>query len=413
MARAALFGVVGTPRIGLVAPLAFVGRSGIARYQTELVRHLAGRADLHLLVQERLLRTLRAQGLPEPMSRTSLHDYYRSAFVLRNAPYISGGLIRAPWIFDWNPETFLSLAASRLFAGAAADRAGLDLIHGTMNWLPHARGAKARVLTVLDTIPLDLPDQVTRTTRRAFVRQDELRADDHLLFISKAAQADFARWRSHPSNLCRVVPLGIDHEVFHSGLPGAPRADPPYILSVGMFEPRKNLLRALAAFARLAPDHPGLRWKVAGAPGFGRDRFLRALSASPARARVDVLPPPDDAALADLYRGASCLLLPSLKEGFGFPVAEALACGTAVAASRIPAVEEAGGDAFVPLNPEDVDSISEAVEKAVFDETGRAARRERGLSHVRAFDWHTCARRHLEVYAGALDLPLDELSCTQ
>lgn len=399
------------PSLALMAPLAFVGRSGMARYQTELVRELSGRVDLHLLVQRRLYGPLRGAPLPEPLARATLHDYSSARFVLGQFPRLGVQLIQNPDLIDWHPEALLSVVGSRLFAGAIVDRCAFDLIHGTMNFLPRTRGKAARVVSVLDTIPVAMPDQVTRSTRRVFLRPGELREDDFVVTISRSARADFERAFEHPNDRVRVIYLGINHQAFRPAPPGEgpPPEGPPYIISVGMFEPRKNLLKALQAFESLALRHGDLRWKVVGGPGFGRDRFEAALAKSPARARVDLPDIAGDEALADLYRGARALLFPSLSEGFGFPVAEALACGTPVAASRLPVLEEAGGTAFVPLDPASVDSIVEAVERAAFDAQGRQGRRARGIEHAAQFEWPRVAREHLEVYAASLGRPTEEL----
>jgi glycosyltransferase involved in cell wall biosynthesis len=399
------------PSLALMAPLAFVGRSGIARYQTELVRYLAGRVNLHLLVQRRLHDVFGDEPLPEPLARASLHDYYGLRFVLRNAALLPGRVIQNPDLLDWHPEALLSVLGSRLFAGALVDECQFDLIHGTMNFLPRTRGRPARVVSVLDTIPVSLPDQVTRATRRVFLRPGELRREDFVITISKSAKSDFQEVFDHPEDRVRVIYLGVDPRAFHPPVAGTPEAGKkaPYIVSVGMFEPRKNLLRALQAFERLAKDHPDLRWKVVGGPGFGRKRFEAAVAASPARDRVDLPDVADDGALADLYRNARALVFPSLSEGFGMPVVEALACGTAVAASNLPVMEEAAGRAFVPLDPLDVKSIVEAVERAAFDTAGRARRRDLGLEHARRFDWARAGAEHLEVYAAALGRDIDSL----
>ncbi len=401
------------PSLALMAPLAFVGRSGMARYQTELVRQLAGRVNLHLLVQRRLYGVFGAQPLPQPLTRAALHDYYGVGLVLRQFPRLGGGLIQNPDLIDWHPEALLSLVGSRLLAGAVVDDCAFDLIHGTMNFLPRTRGKSARVVSVLDTIPLAMPDQVTRSTRRVFLRPGELRKSDFVITISRSALADFQKAFDHPADRVRVIYLGINHEAFRPARGGEGAADAvgaaPYILSVGMFEPRKNLLRALKAFERLSVNHPDLRWKVVGGAGFGRDRFEAAVLRSPASGKVDLPDVAGDDALAPLYRGARALLFPSLSEGFGIPVAEALACGTPVAASRLPVMEESGGDAFVPLDPTDIDSIVEAVERAGFDEGGREPRKARGIEHARQFDWRRVGEEHLGVYASALERPVRDL----
>jgi glycosyltransferase involved in cell wall biosynthesis len=254
-----------------------------------------------------------------------------------------------------------------------------------------------------------MPERHTRNTVKCFVRPAEIRATDQVIADTRSGLDDLLRVVDHPRENCHVIHLGIDTEVFHPPAADATPADAPYLLSVGTIEPRKNLVRALAAFERLAKDHAGLRWKIAGQRGWGWSEFSSALARSPVRDRVDLLGPVPDADLAGLYRSARALLFPTLWEGFGFPVVEALACGTPAAASKLPAIEEAGGGAFVPLDPTSIESMVEAVERAAFEEAGRASRKAAGLEHAKRFDWARTAEETLRVYAQALDRPVEEL----
>ncbi len=396
------------PRVGLLAPLAFVGRSGIGRYQTELskalARGLAPGVGLHLIVQMRLQGPLKG-GAPVPgMERVRVADYLSARLALREFPRVVARLARGPDLIDWHPEAFFSLVGSRILAARVAEREGLDLIHGTANFLPRTRGKVARVVTVHDTIPLDRPEQVTRSTRLSFLRPGELRPSDLVVTPSAVSKRAIVRHFPGAEAQVRVVPLGVDRSVFRPARGGGAPAGVPYILTVGMFEPRKNLDRALEAFERVAARRGEVRWKIVGAPGFGRADFQKRLAASPARGRVDLLGPAGDRELADLYRGARALLFPSLAEGFGLPVVEAMACGTPVAASDLSVLAEVADDVFAPMDPTDVVSIEEAIERAAFDETLRANLRHDGLERAQRFDWDRVVKDHIHVYGEALGM---------
>lgn len=246
---------------------------------------------------------------------------------------------------------------------------------------------------------------------RVFVRAREIEADDHVIVDSEAGRQDLLSAIEHPRENLHVIPLGIEHDVFHpsDGAPGSNTASPPYILSVGVIAHHKNLVRGLRAFERLAASHPELRWKLVGLRGWGWSELKRELDRSPVRNRVDVLGLVPDRELADYYRGARALLFPSLVEGFGFPVAEALACGTPVAASTIPAVGEIAGDTFVPFDPLDVEAMAEATERAAFGSVERERLRRLGIGRVAGLTWSRVAERHLDVYARALDVSVDSL----
>ena len=154
---------------------------------------------------------------------------------------------------------------------------------------------------------------------------------------------------------------------------------------VGTIQARKNPLAA--ADAAVAA---GLRLVVAGP---ARDRELaRELERRGADLRGYLEP----AALADLYRGAACLVLPSRYEGFGLPVLEAMACGTPVVAAPEPALREVGGDAALYAEPAE---LADAIRQAVRERERLAAA---GLERARSFSWRETARRTLEVYESVL-----------
>ena len=395
------------PSIALSAHEAFQRPSGIGRYQTELATRLAGRVDLHLLVYRQFEEVALGPKPAPVLSKLKIHVPTEPKFVLRNAARAVGRLATAPYLLDWHPATMRSNFSSRVIEGLYADRAGFDLYHGTGSYLPITRGVRARVITIHDTTPLTLPEHHVRQTVKGFVRPREIAPTDHIIADSKSGLADLLRVVDHPVERTHVIYIGIDHEVFRPQ--GPAEGGGPYLVSVGIIEPRKNLVKALAAFERLAKSHEDLRWKIVGRKGWGWKEFEAALSASPARDRVDLLGVLTDEELARLYRGARALLYPSVWEGFGIPVAEALACGTAVAASQLPAIEEVGADAFVPLDPESVASIAEAAEKAAFDERERARLRPRGLAQAKKFEWDRSADAHLEVYAQALSIDVAAL----
>jgi glycosyltransferase involved in cell wall biosynthesis len=395
------------PSIAMFAQDAFVRPSGIARYQTELVSRFAGRMNLHLLIVHPSHVKASHGSLPGPLQRATLEHYTNPSTVLSNSRRILAGFIEHPDLFDWHPRVFLEVISTRLFTGAYIDRAAFDLVHGTASYLPLTTGKTARVVTIHDTTPLTMPERHMRNTVKCFVRPSEIRPEDQVIADSRSGLVEILNVVDHPRENTHVIYLGIDRDVFF------PRREQPgggdYLLTVGTIEPRKNLVRALAAFEKVANDHPGLQWKIAGSRGWGWADFSAALARSPARHRVELMGPVTDTELGDLYRGSRAVLFPTLWEGFGFPVAEALACGVPVAASKLPATQEVGGHAFVPLDPESVDSIAEAIVRAAFDEQGRAARRAAGLEHTRQFDWSAAAGSTLGVYARALERSPEDL----
>jgi glycosyltransferase involved in cell wall biosynthesis len=157
------------------------------------------------------------------------------------------------------------------------------------------------------------------------------------------------------------------------------------VLAVGTLEPRKNLARSIEAARRL-----GLELRVAGMEGWG------GVDASgPGVSWVGFA---SDEELARLYRGALCVVYPSLYEGFGIPVLEAMACGAPVVTSRGGATEEVAGGAAVLVDPEDVASIAAGIEEAILR---RDELRAAGLRRARDYSWDASAKLLLEAYEDA------------
>lgn len=223
----------------------------------------------------------------------------------------------------------------------------------------------------------------------------------HVLVSSAATRRDLLE--RHPGAAPRLstVPLGVDPSFGSDPLdPGAAaRADAlrPYLLCVGNRKPHKNLPLAVEALARLRPRHPGLRLVVAG-PRFGEDDGVaaraRALGVGDAVVELGAVP---EALLRALYAGAECLLFPSLHEGFGLPVLEAMTFGTPVVASDRASIPEVAGDAALLLAPDDAGAWAAAVDDLLRDPVRRAELAERGRSRAARFPWARTAARTLDV----------------
>jgi alpha-1,3-rhamnosyl/mannosyltransferase len=206
------------------------------------------------------------------------------------------------------------------------------------------------------------------------------RAARLVIAVSEHTKRDVVELLGVTEERIRVVPNGV-------GEPFSPEGaaeDGDYVLAVGTVEPRKNLARLAEATRSL-----GVELRVVGAPGWGSVELgagVRRLG------RV-----PDDE-LARLYRGARCLAYPSLYEGFGIPILEAMASGTPVVTSRGGATEEVAEGAAVLVDPLDPAAIAAGIEEAAArrDELVRA-----GLEHAREFSWAETARRTVEVYREA------------
>ena len=201
-----------------------------------------------------------------------------------------------------------------------------------------------------------------------------LRAADAIVAVSEFAKAETAELAGVPAERIRVVPNGVDSVFVADGA----RAEGDYVLAVATLEPRKNLGRVVEA-ARLA----GVELRVVGARGWGGVEVPGWVGEIP------------DSELAALYRGARCVLYPSLYEGFGLPVLEAMACGTPVVTSRGGATEEVAGGAAILVDPREVSSIAEGIREAALRRDGLG---QLGLARARAFTWERTADSILELW---------------
>jgi glycosyltransferase involved in cell wall biosynthesis len=245
---------------------------------------------------------------------------------------------------------------------------GLDLLHCTTFRGP-ARSPVPTVLTVHDLAILRAPEAFPRWHRlygTAGLRR-VLRAADAIVAVSEFTRREVVELAAVAEERVRVVPNGVD-PVF---TPDGPRAEGDYVLAVGTLEPRKNLERAVEA-AREA----GVELRVVGARGWGGVDVDGWVGEIP------------DSELAALYRGARSVLYPSLYEGFGLPVLEAMACGAPVVTSLDTAMAEIAGDATVLVDPLDVSAIAAGIlaADARRDELSRA-----GLERAREFTWQRSA----------------------
>ncbi|HEY2372470.1 MAG TPA: glycosyltransferase family 1 protein [Gaiellaceae bacterium] len=258
-------------------------------------------------------------------------------------------------------------------------RVDADVLHCTTYYGPLAPRTPA-VVTVHDLAVWRHPEAFGRWTRTYVPRvvPRVVRAARRVIAVSEFTASEVERLLSVPRERIRVVPNGVDAAF----TPDGPRAEGDYVLAVGTLEPRKNLARAVDAAARL-----GIELRIAGAPGWG--------GVDVRGAHVTWLGRVDDGRLAEHLRGAHALVYPSLYEGFGIPVLEAMACGTPVVTSRGGATEEVAGGAAVLVDPLDSTDIAAGIERAGREhESLRAS----GLARAHGFTWDETARRTRAVY---------------
>ena len=252
-----------------------------------------------------------------------------------------------------------------------------DVLH-----LPAHRGpllsAAPLVVTLHDLAVLRHPETFNRWTRdySRVVLPRLARAATRVIAVSAFTAREAVELLGVAEARIRVIPHGVE-EPF---TPNGPAAGGDYVLAVGTLEPRKNLPRVI-----LAAERAGLDVRVVGAPGWGG-------------VEVESLGYVDDDELARLYRGAACVVYPSLYEGFGLPVLEGMATGTPIVTSEASAPAELADGAAVLVDPLDVDAIAAGIQEAV---ARRNELRTAGLERARGFTWEAAAKATAEVYREA------------
>jgi glycosyltransferase involved in cell wall biosynthesis len=210
-----------------------------------------------------------------------------------------------------------------------------------------------------------------------------------LIAVSEATAADLRRIYRLPEDRIAVVNQGVDPVFFR--LPRRP-AETPYLLCVSTLHPHKNLERLLAAFAEFRRARPEYRLVLAGMRGFQAEKLERARESLRLRDAVEFTGWIARERLYELYAGASAFLYPSIFEGFGMPVLEALAAGLPAACARIQPLAAIAGEAALQFDPHDTAAIAEAMWRLTSDAELCARLAAAGPARAARFSWEATAR---------------------
>jgi glycosyltransferase involved in cell wall biosynthesis len=271
----------------------------------------------------------------------------------------------------------------------------VDIVHATSLAIP-PRSAPL-VVTVHDLAFLHQPSHFTRRGRSFFSRGLNLaRKDADLVLCPSETTAQDCRRHGFAHGRLRVVPMGIDRlEATEKEIEEAReryRLRRPYVLWTGTIEPRKNLTRLIEAFVAL--DHD-VDLALVGPSGWNED-LTRLLAGM--RDRIRILGFVPERELAALYGGATVFCFPSLLEGFGFPVLEAMAQGTPVVTSSGTSTEEIAGGAAVLVDPRDADSIADGIRSVLDDDSLARKLSEAGPHRAARFTWERTAQELVKIY---------------
>jgi glycosyltransferase involved in cell wall biosynthesis len=288
----------------------------------------------------------------------------------------------------------------------------IDVYHGTNARLPFAKAKAKYVLTIHDLIPLMYPELNSRAFSYYMSKMLKLSAAraDLIIAVSENTRRDIVRSLSVSADKIRVVHEGVDRSF--KPLDKTACADyvkrkygleKGFILFVGRLEPRKNVTGLLTGF-RLLLDRTraDLSLALVGGMTWIHDEIMRSISEQGLDDRVHLIHGATHGELPLLYNSASVFVLPSLYEGFGLPLVEAMACGTPVVASNISSVPEIVGDAGILVDPRRPECIAEALEASMFEYAKRDELIRRGRERAKSFSWESVAAKTLDVYEESL-----------
>lgn len=296
-------------------------------------------------------------------------------------------------------------------------RHSIDLLHVPAFSPPLCRPKRCKVVTTVhDLIGMLFPNQIGRVSRYYWGKwlPYAVKRSDKIIADSESTRRDLMEHLDVPSEKIRVIHLS-GHEGFRADLSPeqvqtvkqALGIRENYFLFVGTIEPRKNLGRVIQAFAEFLKSFPaGSRYQlvVVGSKDFAHGEFLRRLVKEHPETKTHVFFTgyvPQDS-LNALYQGARAFLYPSLYEGFGIPVLEAMGSGTPVVASRVSSVPEIAGDAALLVDPENTAEITGAMRRLAEEDGLCESLRNRGHEQKKKFSWQKTSREVLEVYQEVL-----------
>ena len=374
---------VGFGMTALAHGLAGTGVDGIGAYTRELGARLAGMpgVDLRSYVYGPPI------GLPDGFIAQDVGSFRRQAL----AALLTGA----------------SFPGLRAMAGNS-----VDVVHATDHLVPRLRGTPV-VATIMDAIPLAHPEWVSYPLKRInnALWKRSVQWADRIVTISEFSRTEIERWFGVPGERIHVVPLGVHRRWFESPAPAETervraryRLPDAYFLSIGTLQPRKNVLRLIAAHRRLPETlRREVPLVVVGKAGWSCDEEVAQMQDRD-DACLHWLGYVPDVDLPGVVAGAAALVFVSLHEGFGLPVLEAFAAGVPVVASGTTALPEVASGAALVVDPTNVGEIADAMQQILQAPGLAAGLRESGLSRAREFTWERTAERTLAVYRNLADI---------
>lgn len=373
-------------RIGIDVTSAMMQGGGIGRYTRELVQATLAQDTAHEYV---------LFSAPPPAGKSLDALFSANERVTHKIAPVS-----EQWLYRMWYRARLPISVQR-FTGK------LDLFHSPDFVLPPVGGNIPTLLTVHDLSFVHFPEvypEVLVNYLNKVVPWSVERAT-HILADSEATKQDLMEiWRV-PNEKVSVLYSGVSEafeKVEDAGRITAVRqkynlGDAPYLLSVGTVQPRKNYQMLIQAFAPLADKFPHNLY-IAGGKGWLYDEMMAEIEKQGLTERVCFIGFVDDADLPTLYSAADLYLFPSIYEGFGLPMLEAMACGVPVIASNVSSLPEVGEETAVMLPSHDLLQWTQKMDTLLSDSEQRQKMVAAGLQQVRKFSWKKASAQLLSIY---------------
>ncbi len=302
-------------------------------------------------------------------------------------------------------KRFLPFTYSHMLISGVLLKERLDLYHSPANVVPLTY-PKRYIVTIHDLAiynhPEWFPGQIFST--KLLVPQS-LKHADHIIAVSKSTKQDLKELFSIPPSKVSVVyeapfvqPINVKDKSVN--VLKKYKLAKPYVLFLGTVDPRKNIENLITAMLHVREHHhlKDIQCVIAGGKGYRHEIILDRLRQPKVKKAVRFLGYVTHNEKLGLYKNAACFVFPSLYEGFGLPVAEAMKLGVPVVASGTSSLPEVGGTAAIYVDPEKPATITKAISRVLSDEKLRTNMVRRGYEQAKKFDWETAAIETLAVY---------------
>lgn len=292
----------------------------------------------------------------------------------------------------------------RLPLALAADRPKADVVFSPTHYVPRFIGIP-RVMSIMDVSYLHYPEMFRAKDLHQLVTWTAYSVTHakKILTISKFSKGAIMQGYGVPGEKVIVTYPGLPGHAKHMEMRTNKKAGKPYILSVGTIQPRKNYVRLIEAFAGVLPklerEFPGIRLRIVGKKGWLYENIIGTPAKAGISDKVEFTNFVADADLPGLYEQAICLVTPSLYEGFGLPVLEAMAHGCLVVVANVSSLPEIAGEAGIYVDPMDTKDIGKGMLTAA-SEYGTPAgekRKAAGLAQAGKFSWEKAAKQTLKI----------------